>query len=238
MPCLKAASYMQAAFLLLPACWNSSCVESSQWISDMRSCRPSLNFNACCRMPGSFTYLPQVLCPMCCVLGLCTVPRHCQLNCSQHAWVVCLMYSQLLRTAAAPEAGATGAGATDPENLLYMTRLGLWGRGTAFTNRMTFCSLLNKRGVGAMELVAMDLKMQGEAWLERRSMQQPSSLLVRLLRLGMASAVVAATSLFLRLQGSSWLAPCPTRASSLSRSAHVSAAACFASLLQARQPLA
>ncbi len=55
------------------------------------------------------------------------------------------------------------AGATDPENLLYMTRLGLWGRGTAFKNRMTFCKLLNARGVGAMELVAMDLKMQGDS---------------------------------------------------------------------------
>ncbi len=64
------------------------------------------------------------------------------------------------------------AGATDPENLLYMTRLGLWGRGTAFTNRMSFCKLLNNRGVGAMELVAMDLKMQGEPWLEHHSLQQ------------------------------------------------------------------
>lgn len=54
------------------------------------------------------------------------------------------------------------AGATDPENLLYMTRLGLWGKGTAFPNRLSFCRLLNKRGVGAMELVAMDLKMQGK----------------------------------------------------------------------------
>ncbi len=40
----------------------------------------------------------------------------------------------------------------------YMTRLGLWGEGTGFKNRLDFVKLLNARGVGAMELVAIDLK--------------------------------------------------------------------------------
>jgi P-loop containing NTP hydrolase pore-1 len=35
------------------------------------------------------------------------------------------------------------------QNLLYMTRLGLWGPSTAFPNRLDFVKLLNARGVGA-----------------------------------------------------------------------------------------
>lgn len=48
-----------------------------------------------------------------------------------------------------------------PQNLLYMTRLGLWGPSTAFPCRLDFVKLLNARGVGAMELVALDLKRRG-----------------------------------------------------------------------------
>lgn len=44
-----------------------------------------------------------------------------------------------------------------------MTRLGLWGEGTGFNNRLDFVKLLNARGVGAMELVAIDLKRRHAA---------------------------------------------------------------------------
>ena len=43
----------------------------------------------------------------------------------------------------------SATGATDPENLLYMTRLGLWGAGTAFPTKLQFIDALKSRGVGA-----------------------------------------------------------------------------------------
>lgn len=42
----------------------------------------------------------------------------------------------------------SATGATDPENLLYMSRLGLWGEGTAFPTKLQFTQTLNSRGVG------------------------------------------------------------------------------------------
>ena len=43
----------------------------------------------------------------------------------------------------------------------YMSRLGLWGAGTGFRNSDQFIDALTKAGVGAMELVAMDMKRRG-----------------------------------------------------------------------------
>ncbi|OTF71300.1 strawberry notch-like protein, partial [Euroglyphus maynei] len=43
----------------------------------------------------------------------------------------------------------------------YMTRLGIWGLGTPFEDFNQFVAMVEKRGVGAMELVAIDLKMRG-----------------------------------------------------------------------------
>lgn len=43
----------------------------------------------------------------------------------------------------------SATGATDPENLLYMSRLGIWGRGTAFPTKLQFTQTLKSRGVGA-----------------------------------------------------------------------------------------
>jgi len=42
-----------------------------------------------------------------------------------------------------------------------MERLGLWGRGTAFCNAKQFVQQVASRGVGAMEMVAMDMKSRG-----------------------------------------------------------------------------
>ncbi|OON17543.1 hypothetical protein X801_06620 [Opisthorchis viverrini] len=45
--------------------------------------------------------------------------------------------------------------------MAYMTRLGLWGEGTPFKTFNSFIQTLERRGVGAMELVAMDMKLRG-----------------------------------------------------------------------------
>ena len=52
-------------------------------------------------------------------------------------------------------------GASEPRNMAYMTRLGLWGTGTPFPEFNDFIQAIEKRGVGAMELVAMDMKLRG-----------------------------------------------------------------------------
>ncbi|XP_067135258.1 protein strawberry notch homolog 1-like isoform X1 [Centruroides vittatus] len=56
---------------------------------------------------------------------------------------------------------ASATGASEPKNMAYMTRLGLWGEGTTFREFNDFISAVEKRGVGAMELVAMDMKLRG-----------------------------------------------------------------------------
>lgn len=68
----------------------------------------------------------------------------------------------------------SATGASDLSHMAYMEvrstkwggvlifgqkRLGLWGEGTAFPNCKTFIKDLSSRGVGAMELVAMDMKV-------------------------------------------------------------------------------
>uniref|UniRef100_A0A5K3FI44 Helicase_C_4 domain-containing protein n=2 Tax=Mesocestoides corti TaxID=53468 RepID=A0A5K3FI44_MESCO len=56
---------------------------------------------------------------------------------------------------------ASATGATEPRNMAYMTRLGLWGGGTPFKTFNSFIQSLDRRGVGGMELVAMDMKLRG-----------------------------------------------------------------------------
>lgn len=56
---------------------------------------------------------------------------------------------------------ASATGASEPKNMAYMTRLGLWGEKTPFPDFQDFISVVEKRGVGAMELVAMDMKLRG-----------------------------------------------------------------------------
>ncbi|KAM7250787.1 hypothetical protein ACFE04_022670 [Oxalis oulophora] len=55
----------------------------------------------------------------------------------------------------------SATGASEPRNLGYMVRLGLWGAGTSFDNFQLFLGALEKGGVGALELVAMDMKARG-----------------------------------------------------------------------------
>ncbi|XP_055327699.1 protein strawberry notch homolog 1-like isoform X2 [Paramacrobiotus metropolitanus] len=56
---------------------------------------------------------------------------------------------------------ATATGASEPRNMGYMTRLGLWGESTAFKSFKHFAESIDKRGIGAMEVVAMDMKRKG-----------------------------------------------------------------------------
>lgn len=88
---------------------------------------------------------------------------------------------------------ASATGASEPRNMAYMVRLGMWGQGTPFENFNDFITAVEKRlvlcflfrrvppyiqcvirvishfpihilyfsGVGAMEIVAMDMKLRG-----------------------------------------------------------------------------
>lgn len=55
----------------------------------------------------------------------------------------------------------SATGATDPANLAYMTRLGLWGPGSAFGDRTAFMAAMSDGGIAAMEIVARDTKVLG-----------------------------------------------------------------------------
>ncbi|XP_043701868.1 protein FORGETTER 1 isoform X2 [Telopea speciosissima] len=55
----------------------------------------------------------------------------------------------------------SATGASEPRNMGYMARLGLWGSGTSFVAFRDFLGALDKGGVGALELVAMDMKARG-----------------------------------------------------------------------------
>lgn len=56
----------------------------------------------------------------------------------------------------------SATGATEPRNMAYMTRLGLWGPGTAFPGGFQqFLNEVENGGVGALEMVARDLKALG-----------------------------------------------------------------------------
>jgi hypothetical protein len=55
----------------------------------------------------------------------------------------------------------SATGASDLKHLSYMDRLGLWGHGTSFKNALDFVQKLDKRGVGVLEMLAMDLKSRG-----------------------------------------------------------------------------
>ncbi|OXA51863.1 Protein strawberry notch 1 [Folsomia candida] len=62
---------------------------------------------------------------------------------------------------------ASATGASEPKNMAYMTRLGIWGPGTAFKAFSDFIDSIEKRGIKVMELVAMDMKLRG-AYIARQ----------------------------------------------------------------------
>uniref|UniRef100_A0A7N9AU18 Protein strawberry notch homolog 1 n=1 Tax=Mastacembelus armatus TaxID=205130 RepID=A0A7N9AU18_9TELE len=56
---------------------------------------------------------------------------------------------------------ASATGASEPRNMAYMNRLGIWGHKTPFREFSNFIQAVERRGVGAMEIVAMDMKLRG-----------------------------------------------------------------------------
>lgn len=57
---------------------------------------------------------------------------------------------------------SSATGATDVRNMAYMTRLGLWGPGTNFSEGFTqFLTEIDGGGVGAMEMASRDMKSLG-----------------------------------------------------------------------------
>jgi hypothetical protein len=57
---------------------------------------------------------------------------------------------------------SSATGFTEPSNLGYAERLGLWGEGTAFKTFEAFTSMMNRGGIGALEMVSRDMKAQGK----------------------------------------------------------------------------
>ena len=47
---------------------------------------------------------------------------------------------------------ASATGVSDISNLVYADRLGLWGRGTPFSNFLAFEKFIEKRGLGGLEV--------------------------------------------------------------------------------------
>jgi hypothetical protein len=70
-----------------------------------------------------------------------------------------VLLQQLLPKARVIYVSATGA--TEVSNLAYAERLGLWGEGTAFSNKRNFIQSINQAGLAAMEVIARDLKASG-----------------------------------------------------------------------------
>ena len=56
---------------------------------------------------------------------------------------------------------ASATAATEVHNLAYADRLGLWGEGTPFENKLGFVEKIQAGGLAAMELVARDMKAMG-----------------------------------------------------------------------------
>jgi|GEM_PF-597725 len=55
----------------------------------------------------------------------------------------------------------SATGATEVMNLAYADRLGLWGRGTPFANKMEFVNQVSAGGMAVMEMIARDMKARG-----------------------------------------------------------------------------
>jgi len=67
--------------------------------------------------------------------------------------------SRMLPKARVVYCSATGV--SDVKNLAYMERLGLWGEGMAYKSFDTFLESITQRGLGAAEMLAMEMKSAG-----------------------------------------------------------------------------
>lgn len=65
---------------------------------------------------------------------------------------------------------SSATAATDVRHLAYMIRLGLWGQGTPFADFAEFAREIEEGGIGAMEMIARDLKAMGRYFCGSLSM--------------------------------------------------------------------
>lgn len=56
----------------------------------------------------------------------------------------------------------TATAATEPRHFCNMSRLGLWGDGTAFATPQAFVEQMERHGLGSMEMVALHMKQHGQ----------------------------------------------------------------------------
>merc|ERR1712110_939679 len=61
----------------------------------------------------------------------------------------------------APVLYVSATAATEVQHLGYMSRLGVWGPGTAFENFTSFSKAIDNNGVAAMEMFAINMKAIG-----------------------------------------------------------------------------
>lgn len=68
-----------------------------------------------------------------------------------------LKLQKLLPKARVVYASATGA--SEPRNMAYMDRLGLWGKDQTFEEFGDFIAAVEDKGMGSIELIAIDMKV-------------------------------------------------------------------------------
>lgn len=85
--------------------------------------------------------------------------RRDKMKASQSALVIFGLQARL-RNARVIYSSATIA--TSPDNLECLSRLGLWGRGTAFPKSADFADAMRSAGLPGMELLALNLKTEGK----------------------------------------------------------------------------
>ena len=56
----------------------------------------------------------------------------------------------------------SATGVSEVGNMAYMARLGFWGRGTPFADAKSFVDAMKHRGVGFLEMLAMEMKASGK----------------------------------------------------------------------------
>ena len=56
----------------------------------------------------------------------------------------------------------SATGVSEVGNMAYMRRLGFWGRGTPFADARSFIDAMKHRGVGFLEMLAMEMKASGK----------------------------------------------------------------------------
>ncbi|KAK3286832.1 hypothetical protein CYMTET_5621 [Cymbomonas tetramitiformis] len=71
-----------------------------------------------------------------------------------------IQLQQLLPRARIVYCSATGV--SEIGNMAYMARMGFWGAGTAFKDCAAFMDSMKKRGIGFLEMLAMEMKSEGK----------------------------------------------------------------------------